>query len=160
LEEEVMSYDNTFTAVTGATFTAAQYNTYDRDNRAALFSKIEGLYPVGTIYESIVSTNPGTLFGFGTWAAFGAGKVLVGLDATDANFDTAEETGGAKTHTLSVGEIPAHTHTQANASTAGAQDGAASRAYSGNAATGSTGGGSAHNNLQPYIVVYRWKRTA
>jgi microcystin-dependent protein len=51
--------------------------------------------------------------GFGTWAAFGAGRVLVGLDAGDVDFDTVEETGGAKTHTLTVDEMPSHTHTQA-----------------------------------------------
>ena|SRR3990167_363998 len=55
------------------------------------------VYPVGSIYASIVSTNPATLFGFGTWAAFGAGRVLVGLDATDPDFDVSKETGGAKT---------------------------------------------------------------
>lgn len=55
------------------------------------------VYPVGCIYTSTVSTNPATVFGFGTWAAFGAGRVLVGVDSGDADFDTAEETGGAKT---------------------------------------------------------------
>jgi hypothetical protein len=55
------------------------------------------LYPVGSVYiNAAVSTNPGTLLGFGTWAAFGAGRVLVGLDAGDVDFDTVEETGGAK----------------------------------------------------------------
>jgi hypothetical protein len=72
------------------------------------------LYPVGSVYiNAAVSTNPGTLLGFGTWAAFGAGRVLVGLDAGDVDFDTVEETGGAKTHTLTVDEMPSHTHTQA-----------------------------------------------
>ena len=57
---------------------------------------IKTLHPVGSIYISIVSTNPNTLFGFGTWTAFGAGKVLVGLDSSDAEFNTPEETGGEK----------------------------------------------------------------
>lgn len=55
------------------------------------------VYPVGCIYTTIVSTNPATVFGFGTWSAFGAGRVLVGLDSGNTAFDTVEETGGAKT---------------------------------------------------------------
>ena len=69
------------------------------------------VYPVGSIYiNAAVATNPGTLLGFGTWAAFGAGRVIVGIDSTDTDFDAAEETGGAKTHTLTVSELPSHTH--------------------------------------------------
>jgi len=65
------------------------------------------LYPVGSIYtNATVSTNPGTLLGFGTWTAFGAGRVMVGFDSGNALFDTAEETGGAADATL-----PSHTHT-------------------------------------------------
>lgn len=71
-------------------------------------------FPVGAVFLAVVSTNPATLLGYGTWAAFGAGRMLVGLDAADADFDTAEETGGAKTHTLTVAEMPAHTHTPSN----------------------------------------------
>ena len=65
------------------------------------------LYPVGSIYtNATVSTNPGTLLGYGTWTAFGAGRVMVGFDSGNALFDTAEETGGAADATL-----PSHTHT-------------------------------------------------
>lgn len=117
------------------------------------------LWPVGSVYISVVSTNPGTLLGFGTWTAFGAGRTLVGIDAGQTEFDTVEETGGAKTHTLTEAEIPAHTHTIGHV--AGDQDGSGSNgSISGSGVTGSTGGGGAHNNLQPYIVVYMWKRTA
>jgi len=70
-------------------------------------SFVQSLYPVGSVYiNASDSTNPGTLFGFGTWAAFGAGRVLVGLNASNALFDTAEETGGSYDATL-----VAHTHT-------------------------------------------------
>ena len=65
------------------------------------------LYPVGSIYtNATVSTNPATLLGFGTWTAFGAGRVMVGFDSGNALFDTAEETGGSADATL-----PSHTHT-------------------------------------------------
>lgn len=118
------------------------------------------LYPVGSIYiNASVSTNPGTLLGFGTWTAYGAGRVIVGLDSGQTEFDTLDETGGAKTHTLTEAEMPAHTHTMGI--TDGDQDGSGSNgAISGSKNTGSTGGGGAHNNLQPYIVAYMWKRTA
>jgi len=73
-------------------------------------------FPIGSVFIAVVSTNPATLLGYGTWSAFGAGRVLVGLDAGDADFDTAEETGGAKT-VASSGSVAApashanHTHT-------------------------------------------------
>lgn len=54
-------------------------------------------FPVGAVFIAVVSTNPATLLGYGTWSAFGAGRVMVGLNAGDPDFDTAEETGGAKT---------------------------------------------------------------
>jgi|TARA_B100000035_G_scaffold50623_3_gene39198 hypothetical protein len=152
----------TVTASSHINTTGGQYQL----NGTNIFEKI---YPVGSIYiNAAVSTNPGTLLGFGTWAAFGAGKVPVGIDSSDTDFDTAEETGGAKTHTLTTNELPSHTH--GGIFPSGAQ-GSFSQAFDvdnpGNGAdlgnektTSSTGGGAAHNNLQPYIVVYMWKRTA
>ena len=125
------------------------------------------LYPVGHIYTSTVSTSPATLFGFGTWSAFAAGRVLVGIDAGQTEFDAVEETGGAKTHTLLTTEIPAHTHVLTelrDATTGGSTTNIALSAdtssTTGTKVSGSTGGGGAHNNLQPYVVVYMWKRTA
>ena len=131
---------------------------------------LSDVYPVGSIYiNAAVSTNPATLLGFGTWAAFGAGRVMVGIDAAQTEFDTLEETGGAKTHTLSISEIPAHTHFQGSKDSTAGNGGAfneefiedhSNTANGPNVESSSTGGGSAHNNLQPYIVVYMWKRTA
>lgn len=142
---------------------------------------ISDAYPVGSIYMNASSgTNPATLLGFGTWASFGAGRVLVGIDSTDTDFDTAEETGGSKTHTLTEAELPAHHHKLiANAdsnSDLTAANQIARRDLTGShdqeydlhgTATAATlgkssevGSGSAHNNVQPYIVVYMWKRTA
>lgn len=73
---------------------------------------LAAVYPIGSIYVSALSTNPATLFGFGTWSAFGAGRMPVGFDATQTEFDTGLETGGAKTHTLITAEMPVHTHVQ------------------------------------------------
>ena len=134
---------------------------------AGTLTAIQTVYPVGSIYiNAAVATNPGTLLGFGTWVAFGAGRVIVGLNAADADFDTVQETGGAKTHTLSVAEIPSHTHSVTIDSS---ENGGSSHDHSlildGSSSaevftSGSTGGGAAHNNVQPYIVAYMWRRTA
>lgn len=119
------------------------------------------LMPVGFIYISVVATNPATVFGFGTWSAFGAGKTLVGFNASETEFDTVEETGGAKTHTLQTTEIPSHKHTYPISGVGGS---AISLASGGATAlfldTTTTGGAGAHNNLQPYITTYFFKRTA
>lgn len=121
-------------------------------------------YPIGTIFETTDAGNPAALLGFGTWEVFGAGKVLVGLDASDPDFDTVLETRGAKTHTLTTAEIPAHTHSY-NEPAAPVNSGvgltsADVKTRNVGVQTGSTGGGGAHNNIQPSIVVYRWRRTA
>lgn len=131
---------------------------------------IANAYPVGSIYMNATNaTNPGTLLGFGTWAAFGEGRVLIGIDSSDTDFDTAEETGGSKTHTLTESQIPSHRHQVGSTdSTAGNGGAAGNQEFVQNFGSGIgnpcntsfTGGGSAHNNVQPYIVVYMWKRTA
>lgn len=120
------------------------------------------VWPVGAVYVSVVETSPATLFG-GTWVAFGAGRVLVGFDSGQAEFNTAEGTGGAKTHTLSTAEMPSHTHTTSIQN--GNGSGSDSTYAVGNGTytaytSSSAGSGGAHNNLQPYITVYMWKRTA
>jgi len=125
------------------------------------------VYPVGSIYfNATVATNPNTLLGFGTWAIYGAGKVMVGLDAGDTDFDAVTDTGGSKTHTLITAEMPAHTHTTSGnvSGTPGSATQTVGSGGSGPASnvntSDSTGGGGAHNNLQPYVVVHMWKRTA
>jgi len=155
---------------------------------AAVTASLAVLYPVGSIYiNASVSTNPATLLGFGTWTAFGAGRVMVGLNGSDALFDTLEETGGSKdaivvTHSHSTSTVvtdPTHSHA-ASLGNFLTETGTGTYAYGGaganisvrtNTATASTGitvattvdsaGASGTNaNIQPYIVVYMWKRTA
>ena len=123
-------------------------------------------YPVGSVYISVLAANPSTLFG-GTWVSIGTGKTLVGIDSSDTDFDTLEETGGAKTHTLTVNEIPSHTHDlqysdQTNVEVFGSSERTISEIDGTNLtrATTSTGGGQAHSIVQPYLVVSMWKRTA
>lgn len=87
-------------------------------HQTSVISVLKKVYPVGSVYiNASDSTNPGTLLGFGTWTAFGAGRVPVGLNSGDADFDTAEETGGAKTVSSNVTvatqptfTVDSHTH--------------------------------------------------
>lgn len=146
-------------------------------------------HPVGSIYESTDSTSPATLFG-GTWEAMDAGRVLVaqGKAATGTTF-TAGDTGGEEKHTLTTSEMPAHDHTMSSAGEhnhefAGAQSSSdnqttefeytedygrtrarlhtnyTQKSGSHTHTINSTGGDAAHNIMQPYQVVYRWRRTA
>jgi microcystin-dependent protein len=75
---------------------------------------LSAIYYVGSIHIATVPTNPGTIYGFGTWVSFGVGRTLVGVDTTQTEFDVVEETGGAKTVTLSAAEsgLVGHNHTQ------------------------------------------------
>ena len=126
---------------------------------------LETIYPVGSIYINAgVATNPGTLLGFGTWSAFGTGRTIIGVDSSDTDFDAVRETGGAKTHTLTVAEIPAHTHSITVYNESGSPDGYvggdSSSTEIGTPVSNSTGGGGAHTIVQPYITAYMWRRTA
>jgi hypothetical protein len=172
-------------ALAGApTAPTASYGTSTTQISTTAFvqAALQALHPVGSVYINATdSTNPGTLLGFGTWSAFGAGRVPVGFDASDALFDTAEETGGSKdaivvshTHTATVTD-PGHNHTfvvYSGAPFSGnnpwfANDFAnpntktTSTATTGITVANSTEGSSGTNaNLQPYITVYMWKRVS
>lgn len=74
------------------------------------------MYPVGSIYLSVSSTNPSTYFG-GTWVAWGSGRVPVGINTSDSNFNAVEKTGGASAVTLTASQMPSHTHTFTGSST-------------------------------------------
>jgi hypothetical protein len=192
--------------IVGLRLTAADIGTVV----GALDTIYNAIYPVGSIYTNAVNdTNPGTLLGFGTWTAFGAGRVAVGFNASDSLFDAAEKTGGSKdaivvehTHTGTTGNQSAdhshtfsgttsyvgnHSHSQVGvnslsgvSSGSGAASGATTNTggggahdhtYSGTTSgmstshnhaftTGSTGSSGTDANLQPFITVYMWKRTA
>lgn len=145
---------------------------------------LQALHPVGSVYINATNNaNPSTYFGFGTWVAFGAGRVPVGFDASDALFDSAEETGGSKdaivvshTHTATVTD-PGHDHdynmpvaiSPGAAGSFGGGDGNLNTARTvdmpkvttGITVSNSTTGSSGTNaNLQPYITVFMWKRVS
>lgn len=143
----------------------------------------ESLYPVGSQYVNYTdNTNPATLLGFGVWQAV-AGRVTVGYDAAQTEFNAAEKTGGAKEQALTNAQMPVHSLTISHH---GDEGGSTIRTFSGTGATTSGtvrttyrnssapisgansyqnatatwGSGEAHNNLQPYIVAYVWKRVS
>ena len=124
------------------------------------------MHPVGSIYMTTIETNPSEIFGFGTWELWGAGRVPVGVDTTQTEFNVVEKTGGAKTHTLTLQEMPKHTHDLAKYwATAEGGNAAMGSNATGKSATnsngiGNTGNSQPHNNLQPYITCYMFKRTA
>ena len=144
---------------------------------------LDRIYPVGSIFMSTTHSTASAVaeaLGGGTWVAWGSGRVPVGVDTSDTDFDTAEETGGEKTHKLVIAEMPSHTHIQnahghraryaLNTASGSSNHGPNSTGSSWKdkgtwienttATNQNTGGDGAHNNLQPYITVYMWKRTA
>lgn len=148
---------------------AVQDNT---DNIAALSNQIsnigsitfDDIYPVGSIYMSVNSTNPGTLFG-GTWTQL-KDRFLLGAGSTYTNGST----GGEASHTLTENEMPSHSHGQYVTVASGGSLSAncdydsyvsgKARKSAQNVSTDPTGGGNSHNNMPPYLVVYMWQRTS
>jgi hypothetical protein len=143
---------------------------------------LQALYPVGTIYTTVVSTNPASIFGFGTWVAFATGRTLIGVDTSETAFNSVEKTGGSKdavvvshTHTASSASAGEHTHTLTPiGNTTGGGSGravagannvtqavsiASAGAHTHGITVDSTGGSGTNANLPPYITVYFWKRT-
>lgn len=150
----IMTVERNATVVESVNFTATELQL----NGTNILDRI---FHVGYIHISTVATNPATLFGVGTWVQIARGRTLIGEGTSDQNF-VAGTTGGESEHILTTDEIPAHTHTHPWVTPTGSgypgHDGSGDNAVAGN--TGSTGGGSAHNNLPPYLVVYVWERTA
>lgn len=186
---DIMDFDSDSALRQTVSDTQRRVDNLERNAEAMPMETIlNALHPVGSIYMSTVNTNPGAIFG-GTWVKWGAGRVPVGHDPAQSEFNASEKTGGAKTHTLSVGEMPGHRHyppegvpyfvgsspngTMRKMQAGGAlvqseAPGADGTWYARLAEapgftplqTGATGGGGAHNNLQPYITCYMFKRTA
>uniref|UniRef100_A0A6H1Z9X4 Putative structural protein n=1 Tax=viral metagenome TaxID=1070528 RepID=A0A6H1Z9X4_9ZZZZ len=115
-------------------------------------------FPVGAVFLAVVSTNPNTLLGYGTWSQIANGKFLVGQDGTDEDFDTPEETGGSKTKDMSHVHSIDHSHTilAANLRTGGSST-ETDASYTGSSGSG---GSAIQNIVPPYFTVYIWKRTA
>ena len=158
---------------------------YVKNNISETLKKV---YPVGSIYMSTVSTNPATLFGFGTWEAMPAGRVLLaqGKSSWGTTYN-AGSTGGEATHQLTVGEMPNHNHSASANTTGEHKHGAPTTGNYNGGGTGfddgggnnpnytrcytsingnhshtitinNTGSNQPHNNLQPYVTCYIWKR--
>lgn len=182
---------NNTTQIASTAFVTTALVNYQSVVDAAL----QAIYPIGSVYTNTTNaTNPATIVGFGTWVAFGVGRVLVGVDSGDTAFDTLGEVGGTKDstlaahthttgdHTLTVAEIPSHNHDiamyQACAASTGYYNGPQSscnpyvldhsshiRSTGGDSphnhgATGSTTSTTTNGNLQPYVTVHMWTRTA
>jgi len=121
-------------------------------------------FPIGAVFTTVTvyadSAAVVAVIGGTTWVAFAAGRMLIGVDGTYTNGST----GGEATHTLTEAELPAHVHNHeigfGGDGTTGRHSGQAATVNRGTIDTGSTGSGTAHNNMPPYIAVYMWKRTA
>ena len=121
-------------------------------------------YEVGDILQTLNTSSPEDRWPGTEWEAI-TGRVLVGLDSTQTEFDTAGEEGGEKTHVLTSSEMPKHAHSVDLFASGGPSNpnlatGVANGYYVNSQNTSETGGDQAHNNLQPYKVVYMWLRTA
>lgn len=141
-------------------------------------------YRVGDLFLTTIATNPSNYLG-GTWELYGPGRVLVCVNTSDSNFNTVKKTGGAKTVTLTVNQIPAHNHGMDSAGghnhtnqwdgysinsgnqfkwvvINGGSNQGVNTSWAGDHThtIHNTGGGQAHSNLQPYITCYVWIRTA
>lgn len=148
-------------------------------------SAVNLAWPIGSIFMGVNPNNPNTLIGVGTWVRHGQGKVLVGVSEGETEFNTVNKTGGVKTVTLTPGQMPIHNHTvpqhthtylisynklgdiSGNGSVSSVsvdnsgdvkKTGTTSVAPATN--TTNAGNNEAHTNLQPYITVYMWRRTA
>ena len=171
----------TFTGTPSAPTAASGTSSTQLATTAFVQAALAAIYPVGSIYtNATVSTNPATLLGFGTWAAFGAGRVAIGDDGSSflagATGGSADAIVVSHTHTATTTSTDSgHTHTYNQPTSKLPQSGSDTQCYvsagSTNTGTGyanitssttvnSAGSSGTNANLQPYVVVYMWRRTA
>lgn len=162
----------------------------DGNSSEITVTDLNKVYPVGSIYMSTVNTNPATLFGIGTWEAMPAGRVLLAQGTSDLGTFNAGSTGGEVNHTLSWNEMPVHNHggstnwtgdhnhvvygynysvqnttygtlfTKGNNSVENSGYTNTTGGHSHSVSIDNAGSGWGHNNMQPYLAVYMWQRTA
>ena len=128
-------------------------------------------YRVGDLFLTTIATNPSSYLG-GKWELFGPGRCLVCVDTTQTEFNTVKKTGGSKSVTLNINQIPSHYHNMVDGGRLVYWDSGLNQMgdlnYNGNkpvqttwnTRTANSGGGQAHNNLQPFITCYVWIRIA
>ena len=167
-EEDVNNVDAIYETLTGTTDAETKELIEKINSLSAQVATLKNqIYPVGSIYISTSTTNPSEIFG-GTWEAYGEGRTLIGAGTgTDSRGESLEftlgQTGGEYNHLLTIDEMPNHSHgyfwrtdmvywNVSHGFGSGANTGAAT------IDTSATGNDVAHNNLQPYIVTYMWKR--
>lgn len=158
----------------------ANGSTYDALLSGDIMQVLNWVYPVGSVYLSMTSTNPGTVFG-GTWIQIGQGKTLIGVDASDTDYSISNKSGGSKTHALTTEELPSHSHesygfidsfswgkdignvhiegctVEPGAASENQQIGMHQNAWN---RTKWVGGDQPFSIVQPYLTVYMWQRTA
>ncbi len=141
----------------------------DSNLNAMQIGLMQLVFPIGSTYITQDETNPSTILNFGTWERL-KGKVCLGLDEDDTTMNTVGKTGGEKTHTLKIEEMPSHSHeinydvrteaaNFASSNSVGTVAGGTVRETS--IKTAPSGGGQAYNNMPPFEVVgYMWIRRA
>ena len=161
-------------------------NAWSEWENTSVDAIVDKVYPVGSIYMSVNSTNPSNLFG-GTWSSWGSGRVPVGVDTSNTSFDSVEKTGGSATHRHSwrIGMLWYYGEACGESITSGAgaykystsaydgwdRDISSKQTIVNNSTTGSyktvtsdgkysIGDTATTSTLQPYITCYMWKRTA
>lgn len=154
-----------FKTETDTRFTATKEELTNLIN-TTIDNTINSIYPIGSVYISLTETNPGTYLK-GTWEQFGQGRTLIGVgtgnDGTNTQEFEVNATGGEYKHKLVIDEIPSHTHKYYSPIVQEVVPSSNTSTY-GNYNKGyyidsdSVGGDGYHNNIQPYITVYFWKR--
>ena len=123
-------------------------------------ASLNDIFPISSV---IIKNAPWNGFAGQTWELFSQGKTLVGQDTNDADFTTLGQTGGSKTHTLTIDEMPSHSHDSFNTTFVGITGGNSYWYIDNNnqtVQTGSTGGSQPHSIMNPYQVVLYYRRTA